>query len=247
MSAARILYVEDDAFVRESVVAALHFEGFQVTAVGSAEDALSALQRDRYALVLTDYVLPGENGAWFLKQADAAGLIDRSRAIVLSGERFPPGVEGYKFLRKPVEFDALIEAIDAVIGARSRRDRLGDPLDDEVHVAFTLYVTGRSHASQRAIRNIDRCIARHAVTRVRCDVIDILDATKDASIGQRLEDDRVIVTPTLVRRLPAPTMWIVGDLSDPAMLDELVTDRRGQSRRSTPSEAPEVGRAWDRQ
>ena len=39
---------------------------------------------------------------------------------------------------------------------------------------------------------------------------------------ERAEADHVVFTPTLVKRRPEPRAWILGDLSDPSVLTDLL-------------------------
>ncbi|MGC4082484.1 MAG: response regulator [Vicinamibacterales bacterium] len=62
-SAARaVLVVEDEAQMRTMLEDNLQFDGYRVTAVPSGEDALDALERQAYSLVLLDVRLPGLSG-----------------------------------------------------------------------------------------------------------------------------------------------------------------------------------------
>lgn len=56
-----LLYVEDDALVRETVLPALVFAGFDVTAVENGEQALAALDAGQtFSRVFSDIVMPGQ-------------------------------------------------------------------------------------------------------------------------------------------------------------------------------------------
>lgn len=59
---ARILVVEDELLTRRTLQALLQGEGFAVTTVGSVAEALAAVDRDTYDLVLLDLVLPDGDG-----------------------------------------------------------------------------------------------------------------------------------------------------------------------------------------
>ena len=59
---AQILVAEDEATVRAFVVRALQIDGHQVTAVGDGTQALEALSRGSYDLLLTDIVMPMMDG-----------------------------------------------------------------------------------------------------------------------------------------------------------------------------------------
>jgi CheY-like chemotaxis protein len=59
---ASILVAEDDDSVRAFVVRALNYRGHQVTAAHDGSEALMALKRGTYDLVLTDIVMPVMDG-----------------------------------------------------------------------------------------------------------------------------------------------------------------------------------------
>lgn len=71
-----------------------------------------------------------------------------------------------------------------------------------------LYVTGSTPSSQRAIANLRRICESEVLERYEIEVIDVLEHPKLA------EDEKIMATPTLVRRLPEPVRKIIGDLSD---------------------------------
>src|SRR5260370_36997000 len=58
----KVLIVDDEPIIRESLSEFLAQEGFAVTAFGSAEDALVQAQKTRFDLVLCDVQLPGIDG-----------------------------------------------------------------------------------------------------------------------------------------------------------------------------------------
>ncbi|MCC2970693.1 response regulator [Massilia sp. IC2-476] len=64
-----ILVVEDDNFVRESMVLSLEAFGHAVTQAASGEAALRELQRGRPDLIITDYLMPGITGAELMLRA----------------------------------------------------------------------------------------------------------------------------------------------------------------------------------
>jgi two-component system, OmpR family, phosphate regulon response regulator PhoB len=66
--AARLLVVEDDDTIRETVAEALEMEGFGVTAATNGRSAWDLLCRDSYDLVVLDLMLPGINGLDLCRQ-----------------------------------------------------------------------------------------------------------------------------------------------------------------------------------
>jgi CheY-like chemotaxis protein len=64
----RMLYVEDNALVREITCELLANDAREVIAVGSAEEALAALKEHRFDIVVTDVSLPVMSGIELAKQ-----------------------------------------------------------------------------------------------------------------------------------------------------------------------------------
>lgn len=225
--ATRLLYVEDDDDLREMIAGTFVDAGFDVTAVSSAETALDELVAARFDVILTDYNLTGRTGAWLLSSAASSGCLDRTAAIVLTSEPAPPGVEGFKVLRKPIAFSALLAAIDDAVGEVLPAPSviLGAPVPTELDLA--LYVTSTSQESHQAIRNVHRALKPFDKSRFRLTIMDVASGGGEEWY-QHLETDRVIVTPTLVRKKPGPKTWIVGSLAPTDALDQMIASVLGE-------------------
>jgi CheY-like chemotaxis protein len=109
----QLLYVEDDDDQRGLVSGRFIEAGFVVTAVSSAEVALESLALGHFDVVLTDYNLDGETGAWLLRNASSRGYLEGTTALVLTSEAQPTGVEGYQLLRKPTDLTLLVATVAA--------------------------------------------------------------------------------------------------------------------------------------
>jgi circadian clock protein KaiB len=73
-----------------------------------------------------------------------------------------------------------------------------------------LYVTGQAPSSQRALDNVRRLLEDTLGQEYDLTVIDVLEQP------QLAEQDRVLVTPTLIKQVPPPARRVLGDLSDGA-------------------------------
>jgi DNA-binding response OmpR family regulator len=71
--AQHILIVEDEPKMRGLLEDNLEFEGFRVTSVESAEEALARMERQSYALIILDVMLPRMSGFEFCRQVRARG------------------------------------------------------------------------------------------------------------------------------------------------------------------------------
>jgi DNA-binding NtrC family response regulator len=58
----RLLIVEDETTLRESLKRVFGREGYDVEAVGSAEEALARVEGEAFGVILTDIILPGIDG-----------------------------------------------------------------------------------------------------------------------------------------------------------------------------------------
>lgn len=222
----KLLYVEDDDDLRDMIAGELVDAGYDVTAVFSAEAALEELQAGHFDIVVTDYNLTAKTGAWLLKEASSTGRLEATVAILLTSERSPAGVEGYKLLRKPIDFGVLLSTISDALGTIVPAPvvNVGSPRTAELELV--LYVTSTSQDSQKAIRNVHRALKRFDASRFRLTIIDVANGGDDAWY-QSLEDDRVIVTPTLVRHKPGPKTWIVGTLRPIYAVEEMLASALG--------------------
>jgi CheY-like chemotaxis protein len=102
-----VLVVDDDAAVREGLVAFLQDEGYDALAAENGRRALELLEtREAPRLILLDLMMPVMDGWEFL--AERARRADATPVVLLSGLAFihdAPGVSD--FLCKPVNFEKL--------------------------------------------------------------------------------------------------------------------------------------------
>jgi len=112
----RVLLVEDDGEVRDTVASALRAAGFEIHTATTADEALAQLHAgERYAAVLTDVVMPGA-----LSGIDLAREI-RSRypamGVVIATGYSDRAVQvpGVQALPKPYSLEQAIDALNAAI------------------------------------------------------------------------------------------------------------------------------------
>ncbi len=115
----RILIVDDEADTRELIAFALEQNGATVTVVGSAIEALSALQQSLPDVLVSDIGMPKIDGYMLIKQLRAmspeqGGQIPAIALTAYAGEMnqqqaLEAGFQ--KHLAKPVELDELVKTI----------------------------------------------------------------------------------------------------------------------------------------
>ncbi|MEO7034158.1 MAG: response regulator [Polyangiaceae bacterium] len=84
-AARRILVVEDSAAEGDSLCELLRREQFEATRVGSAREALDALEQQRFQCMILDLGLPDMDGLAVLETLRARGAVDAPRVIVHTG------------------------------------------------------------------------------------------------------------------------------------------------------------------
>ena len=71
-----------------------------------------------------------------------------------------------------------------------------------------LYVAGQTPKSVTALANLKRICDEHMHGEYAVEVIDLME---NPQLARR---DQIVAIPTLVRELPSPLKWIIGDLSN---------------------------------
>jgi DNA-binding response OmpR family regulator len=111
----KIVIVDDDVLIRETVRLALDHAGYYVIAVGEPERALAVVRGERPDLVIMDLYMPGSDGRELIRALKSDPEIAKTPVILFSGSD---------------------EAIDVVSGLQSGAvEYLGKPIDGEVLLA----------------------------------------------------------------------------------------------------------------
>jgi CheY-like chemotaxis protein len=110
-----VLVVDDYEPLRVGVVAMLESWGAAVTAVGSADEALEALQRERPDVLVSDLAMPGKSGYWLIGQVrglplERGGATPAAALTGFTGPEHRAGIlrAGFQFhIEKPVAMERL--------------------------------------------------------------------------------------------------------------------------------------------
>ena len=115
----RVLVVDDMPYVRDVVTEILERDGATVTAVGTAEEALEVLQRERPNVLLSDLSMPGKGGYWLIGQVRAlpperGGTTPAAALTAYTGPEHRASVlrAGFQYhVAKPVSMQELIGVV----------------------------------------------------------------------------------------------------------------------------------------
>jgi CheY-like chemotaxis protein len=215
---ARILVVDDNEDVRQMMTVALQTHGYSVAEAADAEQALRDLQEGPFDVVLSDYELPDKTGATMLREASRAGLLGSATALIVTAHTQPDDADGFEIIRKPVDPDRLMSQVERVLGASGKVRAVPPPSADggAAAVDLVLYVSAGSASSVKARRSMESTLRAFAGSPIRYAVCDVGEEPAKA------EGDQVVFTPTLVKRSPGPRAWLLGDLSDAAVVIDLL-------------------------
>ena len=121
----RVLVVEDEVYVRESLTEILRERGYEVVEAGTVAEALRLVAQGPLDVVLTDFRLPDADGLELVKQVQAAAA--DLPVVVLTGQgTIASAVSCLKsgasdYLLKPADPEALEVALDRAMAARALR------------------------------------------------------------------------------------------------------------------------------
>jgi two-component system nitrogen regulation response regulator NtrX len=114
MKSPRILIVDDEPGIRQSLSGVLEDEGFEVVAVENGEMCLDTLGRSIFELVILDIWLPGMDGLETLSRIQEIPEGDRPVVVMISGHgTIDTAVKAtklgaYDFLEKPLSIDRVL-------------------------------------------------------------------------------------------------------------------------------------------
>lgn len=107
----KILLIDDDEWIRDSLSIFFESEGCQISALETAEEGLKALEHQKFEIIITDYKLPGMDGLSFLKRIKSSHpdvkkiLITAYKTEAVVNEAKKVGVQ--HLIPKPITSDIL--------------------------------------------------------------------------------------------------------------------------------------------
>jgi DNA-binding NtrC family response regulator len=125
---ARILIIDDEAAIRDSIETLLTMEGFHVTMAVDGASGLDQLAREEYDLLLLDLALPGESGIDLLPrilelQPNLPVIMITAYGTVSNVvEAIRAGAEN--FVQKPWDNEKLLADIRAAVGRHKAEEEL---------------------------------------------------------------------------------------------------------------------------
>jgi two-component system, NtrC family, nitrogen regulation response regulator NtrX len=125
MKPRRILVVDDETGIRQSLSGVLEDEGYAVESVATGEECLDRLPEGAFELVLLDIWLPGMDGLDVLARIQEMPFFERPAVVVISGHgNIETAVKATKlgaldFLEKPLSIEKVALAAKNALTHRS--------------------------------------------------------------------------------------------------------------------------------
>ena len=122
MSGTKILIVEDEPHIAESLSFILRRAEFEVDLVTDGAEALARLRRELYAAIILDIMLPGMNGLEVLKTIRSDTQLGELPVIVLTAKgqandrKSAEAIGASAFITKPYSNAEVVERIRELVG-----------------------------------------------------------------------------------------------------------------------------------
>ena len=152
----KILIVEDQDAMRESLVIAFRDEGYRVEGVASGEEAIQRLSNDVYDLIITDLKMKKVDGLEVLKAAKTANessevvLITAYGTISTAVQAIRDGA--YDYVTKPFRHHEILKVAKKAIEKKNLKDRV-KYLEGEIRDKYRFEgVIGNSNAMLEVLK-----------------------------------------------------------------------------------------------
>ncbi len=168
MPKSRILVIDDEAAIRDSLKMTLEYEGYEFLGAATGQEGLALIEREGPDLVLLDVKMPGMDGLEVLDRIRA--MNDALPVVVVSGHgTISTAVEATKkgafdFIEKPFASDRVLVSLRNALDQRRLRDE-NRTLKKAVEVRHQMI--GESPALKQVTASIARAAPTNATVLIQ--------------------------------------------------------------------------------
>lgn len=127
LTAGKILVVDDDPGMLDTLMDVLSATGYETSVAASGHAALEMAQAGRFDLVLMDIQMPGLNGVQVLH---ALRVLDPTIVVIMmtayTGDELVAESQrttGFSVLSKPLDLDQVLPLVKSIVSSRAGRGR----------------------------------------------------------------------------------------------------------------------------
>jgi two-component system nitrogen regulation response regulator NtrX len=159
----RILVIDDESAIRDSLKMILEYEGYQFVGAVSGQDGLTTIQRERPDAVLLDIKMPGMDGMEVLRKVHA--LDESLPVIMISGHgSTATTVEAIKsgavdYFEKPLSTERVIVTLRNVL---KQSELSAENRDLKVAMESRYEIVGQSPALRGVLESVQRSAPTNA-------------------------------------------------------------------------------------
>ena len=163
MSKPRILVIDDEAAIRDSLKMILEYEDYQFLGAASGQDGLAAVQKERPDAVLLDIKMPGMDGMEVLRKLHA--LDESLPVIMISGHgATATAVEAIKsgavdFFDKPLSTERVIVTLRNVL---KQSELVAENRDLKLAMESRYEIVGQSPSLRSVLESVQRAAPTNA-------------------------------------------------------------------------------------
>ena len=122
----RILLIDDDEWIRDSLSLFFESEGCHLLALETAEEGLEEINRQAYDIIITDYKLPGMDGLEFLERINHSHPDVLTIMITAYGSKDvflkARKTRVQDFIDKPFTIETIEDSLSRLIRNREQKD-----------------------------------------------------------------------------------------------------------------------------
>jgi two-component system response regulator HydG len=170
MSMTRILIVDDELVVRDSLARWFESEDFEVMTAASAPEALDQLARSRFDLALVDIKMPGVDGIELqqrLLQADPdlpVIIMTGYASVETAVKALKAGA--YDYITKPFDPDDLVHLVKNAVSHRAATKEVAKLKENLTRVFPDTQLIGQSAAMRRVVEMVETVAASDATVMI---------------------------------------------------------------------------------
>lgn len=122
--ASKILIVDDEKEIRESLEQVLLIAGYKVVTASSGAETINYLKQNKVSLMLMDLSMPEISGYDLLKRLSADDILPPTLVITAMAPWQTLGIieYGIGYIRKPIDNNMLLEIIGSIIRKESKNE-----------------------------------------------------------------------------------------------------------------------------